>query len=83
MTIDCGHDRGRGAGHVEQDRADRVAVLRAVVDADQQDKRRLGRHARREGDRVLFSKYGGTEVKVDGEELLVLREEDIMGVVEG
>ena len=35
------------------------------------------------GDKVLFGKYAGTEVKVDGEELLVMREEDIMGVVEG
>jgi len=35
------------------------------------------------GDKVLFSKYGGTEVKVDGEELLVMREDDITGVVEG
>jgi chaperonin GroES len=34
------------------------------------------------GDRVLFSKYAGQTVKVDGEELLVMREEDIMGVVE-
>jgi len=34
------------------------------------------------GDRVLFSKYGGQTVKVDGNELLVMREEDIMGVVE-
>ena len=34
------------------------------------------------GDKVLFGKYAGTEVKVDGEELLVMREEDIMGVVE-
>jgi len=35
------------------------------------------------GDKVLFGKYAGTEVKVDGEELLVMREEDIMGVMEG
>jgi chaperonin GroES len=35
------------------------------------------------GDRVLFGKYSGTEVKLDGEEYLVMREEDIMGVVEG
>jgi chaperonin GroES len=34
------------------------------------------------GDRVLFGKYSGTEVKVSGEEVLVLREEDIMGVIE-
>ncbi len=33
-------------------------------------------------DTVLFGKYAGTEVKVDGEELLVMREEDIMGIVE-
>jgi len=35
------------------------------------------------GDKVLFGKYSGTEVKISGEELLVLREEDIMGVIEG
>ncbi len=34
------------------------------------------------GDKVLFGKYSGTEVKIDGEELLVMREEDIMGVLE-
>ena len=35
------------------------------------------------GDKVLFSKYGGTEIKIEGEELLVMREEDITGVIEG
>ena len=35
------------------------------------------------GDKILFGKYSGTEIKVDGEELLVMREEDIMAVVEG
>jgi chaperonin GroES len=34
------------------------------------------------GDRVLFGKYGGTEVTIDGEELLILREDDVLGVVE-
>ena len=34
------------------------------------------------GDTVLFGKYSGTEVKVDGDDLLVMREEDIMGVIE-
>lgn len=34
------------------------------------------------GDRVLFSKYGGTEVKIDGEDFLIMREDDILGVVE-
>ncbi|MCB6182823.1 co-chaperone GroES [Leeia sp. TBRC 13508] len=35
------------------------------------------------GDKVIFGKYSGQTVKVDGEELLVMREEDVMGVVEG
>jgi len=35
------------------------------------------------GDKVLFGKYSGTEVKLDGEDFLVMREEDIMGVIEG
>jgi chaperonin GroES len=35
-----------------------------------------------EGDEVLYSKYGGTEIKVDGEELLVLRESDVLAKVE-
>ena len=34
-------------------------------------------------DTVLFGKYSGTEVKIDGEELLVMREEDIVGIIEG
>jgi chaperonin GroES len=34
------------------------------------------------GDKVLFGKYSGTEVKIDGEEILVMREDDIMGVIE-
>ena len=35
------------------------------------------------GDKVLFGKYSGTEVKIAGEDMLVMREEDIMGVIEG
>ena len=35
------------------------------------------------GDKVLFGKYAGTEVKVDGDELLVMKEDDIMAVIEG
>ncbi len=35
------------------------------------------------GDRVLFGKYSGTEVKVDGQDLVVMREDDIMGIIEG
>ena len=36
----------------------------------------------KEGDMVLFSKYGGTDVKLDGEDFLIMREEDILGIVE-
>jgi chaperonin GroES len=35
------------------------------------------------GDRILFGKWSGTEVKLDGQELLIMKESDIMGVVEG
>ena len=35
------------------------------------------------GDRVLFGKWSGTEVKLDGEELMIMKESDIMGIVEG
>jgi chaperonin GroES len=35
------------------------------------------------GDRVLFGKWSGTEVKIGGEELLIVKEQDIMGVIEG
>jgi chaperonin GroES len=36
----------------------------------------------KEGDRVLFGKWSGTEVKIDGEELLIMKESDIMGIIE-
>lgn len=36
----------------------------------------------KEGDRVLFSKYGGTDVKLDGEDYLIMREDDILGIIE-
>ena len=35
------------------------------------------------GDKILFGKWSGTEVKIDGEELLIMKESDIMGIVEG
>ena len=35
------------------------------------------------GDKILFGKYSGTEVKVDGKELVVMREEDVMAIIEG
>ena len=35
------------------------------------------------GDRILFGKWSGTEVKMDGEELLIMKESDVMGIIEG
>ena len=35
------------------------------------------------GDRILFGKWSGTEVKLDGEDLLIMKESDIMGIIEG
>ena len=35
------------------------------------------------GDKILFGKYSGTEVKIDGDELVVMREEDVMAIIEG
>ena len=37
----------------------------------------------RAGDRVLFGKWSGSEVRIDGEDLLIMKESDIMGVIEG
>lgn len=37
----------------------------------------------KQGDRVLFGKWSGTEVKVDGQDMLIMKESDIMGVIEG
>ena len=36
----------------------------------------------KEGDNILFNKYAGTDVKIDGEELVIMREDDIVGVIE-
>lgn len=36
----------------------------------------------KKGDRILFGKYGGTDVKIEGEEYLIMREDDVLGVVE-
>ncbi len=35
------------------------------------------------GDRILFGKYGGTEVKIDDEEYLIMREDEVLGIIEG
>jgi chaperonin GroES len=56
--------------------------VKAVGAGKIQDDGKVRPMALKVGDRVLFGKYSGQTVKVDGEELLVMREEDIMGVVE-
>ena len=56
-----------------------VAVGEGAWDEDGEKRRPLDVA---EGDEVLYSKYGGTEIKVDGEELLVLRESDVLAKVE-
>ena len=37
----------------------------------------------KKGDRILFAKYAGTEIKLDGEDHIIMREEDVLGVIEG
>ncbi len=37
----------------------------------------------KEGDRILFGKYAGTEIKLDGEEFVIMREEEVLGVISG
>lgn len=56
-----------------------IAAVGAGKTLDNGDTRAL---AVKVGDKVLFGKYAGTEVKIDGEELLVMREEDIMAIIE-
>ena len=63
------------------EKPDQGEVL-AVGPGKRNDKGELAALTVKVGDRVLFGKYSGQTVKVDGDELLVMREEDIMGVVE-
>ena len=63
------------------EKPDQGEVL-AVGPGKRNDKGELAALTVKVGDRVLFGKYSGQTVKVEGEELLVMREEDIMGVIE-
>ena len=47
-----------------------------------QDDGKIRPLAVKEGDIVLFGKYAGTEIKIDGQEILIMREEDVLGVIE-
>ena len=57
--------------------------VKAVGAGKIQDDGKVRPMALKVGDRVLFGKYSGQSVKVDGEELLVMKEDDIMAVIEG
>ena len=59
----------------------RVKVI-AVGNGKLLDSGELSKLELKKGDKVLFGKYSGTEVKVGGDEYLVMREDDIMGVIE-
>ena len=54
----------------------------AVGNGRRNDKGEVQKLEVKKGDRVLFGKYAGTEVKIDGEEQVVLREDDILGIIE-
>ncbi|MBI3504020.1 MAG: co-chaperone GroES [Proteobacteria bacterium] len=59
------------------------AVIVAVGPGARTDKGELVAMSVKAGDRVLFGKWSGTEVKIDGEDLLIMKESDILGTLEG
>lgn len=61
---------------------DRV-VIRAVGPGARDEAGKLIPSDLKAGDRVVFGKWSGTEVKIDGEELLIMKDSDVMGVLEG
>ena len=63
------------------EKPDQGEVL-AVGPGKKNDKGELGAMSVKVGDRVLFGKWSGTEIKLDGEEYLILREDEILGVLE-
>ena len=62
------------------EKPDQGEVL-AVGPGKKNDKGDLGAMSVKVGDRVLFGKWSGTEVKIDGKELLIMKESDIMGII--
>lgn len=53
----------------------------AVGEGKHLDNGNIVKPAVKEGDKILFSKYAGTEIKIDGEDLLIMREDDILGII--
>ena len=70
-------------GHHGQRHEDENHVEPEVVEVE--DRKANGQpcdHDEQQGDRIVFGKYSGTEIKVEGEERLILREDDILGVID-
>ena len=59
-----------------------AAATGLVVELGRLGDDQLGEHLHQTGDLVLFGKWSGTEVKIDGEDLLIVREADLLGIVE-
>ena len=59
------------------------ALVVAVGEGRVDDSGKVHPLAVKVGDKVVFSKYGGSEIKLDGVEHLILREEDLLGIIEG
>ena len=76
----CGDDGVGGAAATCLDRAQAKADLRVGNGKVGDDGKRVALEIK-VGDRILFGKYSGTEVKIDGEEYLIMRESDILAVI--
>jgi chaperonin GroES len=58
-------------------------IVRAAGPGKSSDKGKVTPLAVQEGNRILFGKYAGTEIKIQGEDLLILREDDVLAIIEG
>ena len=67
---------------------DRILVHRVEEETTTKGNGKLGDDGKRipleikKGDRILFGKYSGTEVKIEGDEYLIMREDDVLGIIE-
>ena len=57
-------------------------VIRAAGPGKSNDRGEVSSLAVQEGNRILFGKYAGTEIKIQGEDLLILREDDVLAIIE-
>jgi co-chaperonin GroES (HSP10) len=78
-----GDDRFGDCRHAHHSRFHTQAYVIAVGPGARDEKGVVQPLDLKSGDRVLFGKWSGSEVKIDGEELLIMKESDILGVLEG